>query len=211
MPTYGQNLKVFFAPVPVPSGWAPPVITFNLSDDATPAALAAHGVKVAYLFEKLRGTLNQVNLQLGDVATAGQLSSKKLRNIEIAIGAWSVALSMQTTLMACQASNQMLTNNWFMEQSPNKPVMPTPDEQLKENMLNAFTLTAGTSILSNTVSFVSDQAVAIGTWVTKTETYKSIAKWLEDAYNTSLAPIIASAKAKLSAGLGAVGLGTPAK
>ena len=211
MSTFGQNLVVVFAPVPVPSGWAPPVITFQIFDPATPIAIVAAGESVAAAYMLWHGALSQINQNLGDVADSHRITSKKLSDLEIAIGAWSVAKSMQTALIACQASNQMLTNNWFMEQSPNKPVLPTPDAQLKENMLNALTLTSGTSILSNTVSFVSDQGVAIGTWVAKTETYKSVASWIEDTYKTTLAPIVDTARNKLRTGLGAIGLATPSK
>jgi len=211
MATLGQRLIVNFAPVPVPSGWAPPVIVFKIFDPITPVTIVADGIQQAASYMQWHGALVQVEKNLGTIADAGRITAKKLSNVEIAISAWSVALSMQTALIACQASSQILANNFAMEQSPNKPVLPTPDEQLKENMKNALTLTAGSSILSNTVSFVSDQAAAISIWITKTETYKSVTSWLEDAYKTNLAPITDSARNKLRAGLGAIGLGTPTK
>lgn len=98
-----------------------------------------------------------------------------------------------------------------MAQSPNKPVLPPIDQQIETNFRDSLVLLSSSTLQTRAISFVSDQASSISTWIISTDTYKSVTKWLEDAYKTTLAPVVQSVKAKLRAGLGAIGLGTVSK
>ena len=211
MPTYGQNLKILFKPVPTTGGWAPPIIKVTITDPNTPLEIVAQTVALELAYMRIHGVLSQMNQNLGDIASSHQLTAKKLSSLEVAIGAWAVSKSMQSALLACEASNQIVSNNFFMAQSPNKPVLPPIDQQIETNFRDSLVLLSSSTLQTRAISFVSDQASSISTWIISTDTYKSVTKWLEDAYKTTLAPVVQSVKAKLRAGLGAIGLGTVSK
>lgn len=211
MPTYGQNMKVLFQPVPTQSGWQPSVIRFTYDDPVTPATIILQTGALEVSFLEIHGVLSQINQNIGDTASAHRLAAKQLSAMSIACASWAVAMSMKSVIMATQISSQVEANNFYMAQSPNKPELPSINMQIETGMVNSQILLTASAGQTYLVSFVTDQVVAVKNWIISTETYKTVTNWLKDTYNTTVGPIVDSAKNKLRAALGAVGLGTVTK
>lgn len=185
---------------------------------AVTLAIAANGTAIAAPLILMQGTLNQVNIQCGDIADNTDAIAKSLSNIEIALGSISIATSNQAVIQANLASSVILKNNFDKQvtidglaatgQKP--PEMPPIEKQLREGMQQASLLQASAWAQGAVTTLVSEQGAALGTWITSTSAYTGVADWVKERTKQIFGPPKPStSKAKARAVKGAAGNPAP--
>ena len=142
----------------------------------------------------LLAILSGINSSLANIADADALIAKKLSDIQIAVGSTAVATSSLTAVTAMAAANQIQTNNHQTQASKEalaraglpEPTLPPIPEQLKESVINGVALNQAAVAGGAVTSYITSNTVALGTWITQTKAYTTVAKWLEDAGDTLL-------------------------
>jgi len=162
----------------------------------------------------LLAILSGINDSLARIADADKLIAKKLSDINISTGSVAVAQSSMTAVTAMAAANQIETNNKQVAATnealaraglPEPKVPPVP-EQLKESVINGVALNQAAVAGGAVSSFITTNTVALGTWITGTKAYTTVAGFISDAGDsilgvlpTSVQSLFAKAKGGSSA------------
>ena len=197
-------------PYPIPPLPAFFPVNFDISAGEHEAELIGIHLETTFLWHNtIHGALCQLDGDLGDIASQVRAISKSLSRIEIAIGSICLAKQQQTVLIAAKVSNQIRTNNFMMAASPDKPVMPTVKEQTLTSVKEASILQGAAAAQGAVIGFVSGGLGSVIHWITETEVYKSVVKWIKDHVEAVLSSITSSVKSIMRGTSAAVGDPSP--
>jgi hypothetical protein len=221
---YGQNQVFVASPQPgtsnqpFPVGKLPPFVpvTATVTNDYA-AKIEAEALVLSALIASLMGqlgagvtpltiagVLSGVNDSLANMADRKKEMVKILGDINISTGGVATAKSAHTAVTSIKVANQIATNNFYQAATPDKPVMKTLDEQLETSIKNGISMEALSKASGAVLGFVNDSVATVGTWITGSETYRSVVKWISDSVDTIGAQISSSASsilAKIKGGL----------
>lgn len=133
--------------------------------------------------------LSGINASLARIADSDALIAKKLSDLNISTGAVAVASSSLTAVTSIAAANQIETNNKQVAATNEalkraglpEPTLPPLPEQLKESVVNGVALNQAAVASGAVTSFITTNTAALGTWITQTKVYTSVATWVEEA------------------------------
>lgn len=222
---YGQN-QIFVAfpqpgtsNLPFPSGDKPAFVPvtctvtggeFTLTDSYATAiaanvlvveealVLLSTAIGASTVPGSLLGTLSAVNDSLLRMADKKEAMAKFLSDISIATGSVACSKSTYVAAKSIMATNQIQTNNFYQAAAPDKPIMPPLNDQIKTSITNGALLESISRTSSAVISFVSSSVATITTWITGSQIYQTVAKYITDSIDTLTKPITASVRSILA-------------
>lgn len=156
--------------------------------------------------------LSGINSSLARIADADDRIAKKLSDLNISTGSIAVAQSSLTAVTSIAAANQIETNNKQVAATnealaraglPEPKVPPVP-EQLKTSVVNGIALNQAAVVGGAVTSFITTNTVALGTWITGTKAYTTVAGWVEEAGDIVLGILPDSVKSLFAKAKGGV-------
>jgi hypothetical protein len=159
----------------------------------------------------LLAILSGINSSLANIADADKLIAKKLSDLNISTGSIAVAQSSLTAVTAMAAANQIETNNKQVAATNEalkraglpEPTLPSLPEQIQTSVVNGVALNQAAVVGGAVTSFITTNTVALGTWITGTKAYTTVAGWVSDAADSILGvlpPSVSSLFAKAKGG-----------
>jgi len=142
----------------------------------------------------LLAILSGINSSLANIADADKLIAKKLSDLNVSTGSVAVAQSSLTAVTAMAAASQVENNN-FQKQATlealkradlPEPVLPPLPTQIETSVINGVALNQAAVVGGAVTSFISTNTVALGTWITGTNAYTTVAAWLSEAGDSIL-------------------------
>jgi len=142
----------------------------------------------------LLAILSGINSSLANIADADKLIAKKLSDLNVSTGSVAVAQSSLTAVTAMAAASQVENNN-FQKQATlealkradlPEPVLPPLPKQIETSVINGVALNQAAVAGGAVTSFITTNTVALGTWITGTKAYTTVAGWLSDAGDSIL-------------------------
>lgn len=166
-----------------------------INDAAAAIALQTTALTAELVF--IDAALNQINNNLSKLQAQAIASNKQLSDIEIAILSVAAANTNQAVIQAAQAASVIQKNNFEVQATKDalkrtgqpEPVLPTPQEQLKEGIVNATVINTAASAQGAVIGFVQRQSATLITFISTTEVYTSIANWVKKQKDTLVAAI----------------------
>jgi len=152
----------------------------------------------------IAGVLSGVNDSLASMADRKKEIAKFLSDLNIATGSVATAKSTHGAILSIATANQIETNNFYQAAAPDKPVMKPLDEQFTTAINNGILMESVSKASAMTIGFINDSVAQVGTWITGSSAYKTVAKWISDSIDTIGAQISLSAQsiwAKIKGGL----------
>ena len=188
-------------------------VLFNVVDNygaSIAAQTSAYTAAITALTLKLTGApgvpgtlwavdadLSAINKTLSKIADNKKALADILINLNVAVNAMVVAKNNENSNLNVTAVNVIKSNNFYMAASADQPVMPPIEEQIKEALKDAAAFTTGAVALGFINNTINSMTFQISTYITGTETYKTIAAKFEEFKQSVLsvfAPSIASIK-----------------
>lgn len=199
-------------------------VQFNVVDSYGPAIAAAEKLQVAALAAaalKITGApgvpgtlwaidtdLAALSKSLSRIADNKKALADTLINLNVAVNAMVVAKNNETANLKVTSVNTIKSNNFYMAASAEQPVMPPVEDQIKEALKDAAAFATGASALGFINNTINSMTFQISTYITGTETYKTIAAKFEEFKQSVLsvfAPSVASIKESLQTTTGTKG------
>jgi hypothetical protein len=152
----------------------------------------------------IAGVLSGVNDSLASMADRKKEIAKFLSDLNIATGSVATAKSTHGAILSIATANQIETNNFYQAVAPDKPVMKPLDEQFITAIKNGNLIESVSKASATTIGFINDSVAQVGTWITGSSAYKTVAKWISDSIDTIGTQISLSAQsiwAKIKGGL----------
>jgi len=152
----------------------------------------------------IAGVLSGVNDSLASMADRKKEIAKFLSDLNIATGSVATAKSTHGAILSIATANQIETNNFYQAAAPDKPVMKPLDEQFTTAINNGMLIESVSKASAMTIGFINDSVAQVGTWITGSSAYKTVAKWISDSIDTIGTQISLSAQslwAKIKGGL----------
>jgi len=152
----------------------------------------------------IAGVLSGVNDSLASMADRKKEIAKFLSDLNIATGSVATAKATHGATLTIAAASQIEINNFYQAASPDKPVMKPLDDQFKTVIINGNLIQSASRASGLAIGFVSSSVAEVGTWITGSNAYKTVAKWISDSIDTIGAQISSSAQslwAKIKGGL----------
>lgn len=191
-------------------------VTFIIGDDSAARIMAESAMLTALIASlmgqvgtgvtplTIAGVLSGVNDSLASMADRKKEIAKFLSDLNIATGSVATSKSTHGAILTIAAANQIQTNNFYQAAMPDKPVMKPLDEQFIVTIKNGNLVESAAKASAMTIGFVNDSVAQVGSWITGSEIYRSVAKWISDSIDTIGAQISLSAQsiwAKIKGGL----------
>ena len=150
----------------------------------------------------LLACLSGINDSLTRIADTDALIAKKISDINIAMGSMAVAQASLTAVTAITAANQIETNNFQKQATKDaltraglpEPVLPPLTDQLQTGVVSGVALNQAAVAGGAVTSFITSNTAALGTWITQTKVYTTVASFLSDAADSVLAVLPASVR-----------------
>lgn len=150
------------------------------------AALAAAALKITGA-PGVPGTLWAIDADLAAISKSlSKMADNKkaladtLINLNVAINTMVVAKNNETANLKVTAVNSVKSNNFYMAASTVQPVMPPLEEQIQEALKDAASFATGAAALGFINNTMNSLIFQITTYITGTETYKTIASKFEE-------------------------------
>lgn len=212
--------------LPYSVGSAPPFVPvqFNVVDSYGTAVASAEKLQVAALAAatlKITGApgvpgtlwaidadLAALSKSLSRIADNKKALADTLISLNVAVNTLVVAKNNETANLKVTAVNTIKSNNFYMAASSDQPVMPPIEDQIKEALKDAAAFATGATALGFINNTINSMTFQISTYITGTETYKTIAAKFEEFKQSVLsvfAPSIASIKESLQTTTGVKG------
>jgi hypothetical protein len=160
--------------------------TTALAIEAQTAAITSQMTLLIAELERTRYTMAGIVVQLGEIATQSQSTSKCVSDLNSALGSIKVAVADAATTQQSLAANIIKTNNFnaavtkqALTASGQKiPEVPSITDQIKETVKDGFVMHQ-VQFASNYINLkITDTIESLTTWVTGMQVYQSIAGWL---------------------------------
>jgi len=159
----------------------------------------------------LLACLSGINDSLTRIADADKLIAKKLSDLNISTGSVAVAQSSLTAVTAMAAASQIEQNNFNKQAAIEalkradlpEPVLPPLQDQIVTSVKNGALLNQAAVVGGIVTDFITTNTAALGTWITGTKAYTTVAGWLSDAGDAILGvlpPSVSSVFAKAKGG-----------
>jgi len=159
----------------------------------------------------LLAILSGINSSLANIADADKLIAKKLSDLNVSTGSVAVAQSSLTAVTAMAAASQIEQNNFQKQATLDalkradlpEPVLPTLPAQIKTSVINGISLNHAAVVGGIVTDYITTNTAALGTWITGTKAYTTVAGWLSDAADSILGvlpPSVSSLFAKAKGG-----------
>jgi hypothetical protein len=179
--------------------------SITIVNDAA-AAITAQTFALTAELVFIDAAINQINNNLSKLNSQAIATNKQLSNLEIAILSVAAANSNQAVIQAAQAASVIQTNNFQVAATKDalkrtgqpEPVVPTPQQQLEQSVVEASAVNAAAAAQGAVTSFIQTQSATILTMITSTEVYKGVAKWLQDQKDTLVAAIFPPTPAEVA-------------
>jgi len=211
---YGQNQVFIASPQPgtsnqpYPVGNLPPFVPVTVTVTNNYAAqIEAESLVLSALIASLMGqvgtgitpltivgVLSGVNDSLSSMADRKKEIAKFLSDLNIATGSVATAKSTHGAVLTMATANQIEINNFYQAAAPDKPVMKPLDEQFTTSIKNGTLIESASKTAGLAIGFVSSSIAQVGSWITGSETYRSVVKWISDSIDTIGAQISLSAQ-----------------
>jgi hypothetical protein len=133
--------------------------------------------------------LSQINTTLAKMNDSKSAMSKSLSDLSSAIGTLSVSKSHLVSTLETATANQILANNFAMAASGEKPEMPPIKEQLKEAVSIQLDFSSTARTMSTINGYIDSGMATVTTWISNTETYRSMTSFVNNIKDSVLAKL----------------------
>ena len=188
-------------------------VQFNVVDNYGAAIAASQSLQIAAISAailKIQGApgvpgtlwavdsdLSALSKSLSKIADNKKALADTLINLNVAVSAMVVAKNNENANLNITAVNAIKSNNYYMAASTVQPVLPPIEDQIKQALEDASAFVTGSTALGFINTTINSMTFQISTYITGTETYKTIAAKFDEFKQSVLsvfAPSIASVK-----------------
>jgi hypothetical protein len=184
-------------------------VQFNVVDNYGAAIAASQSIQIAAISAailKIKGApgvpgtlwaidsdLSALSKSLSKIADNKQALADSLISLNVAVNAMVVAKNNETANLKVTAVNTIKSNNFYMAASADQPVMPPIEDQIKEALKDTAAFTTGATALGFVNNTINSMTFQISTYITGTETYKTVASKFEEFKQSVLSVVAPSA------------------
>lgn len=177
-------------------------IAIKSAQELQVAALAAAALKITGA-PGIPGTLwaidtdlSALSKSLSKIADNKKALADTLISLNVAVNAMVVAKNNETANLKVTAVNTIKSNNYYMAASTVQPVLPPIEDQIKQALEDASAFATGATALGFINTTINSMTFQISTYITGTETYKTIAAKF-DEFKQSVLSVVAPSMASI--------------
>lgn len=185
---YGQKQVFVASPqpgttnTPFPAGPIPAFVPVTVTvTDTYGAAIAAQTAMQLVMYEKVWATLSQINNTLQTIIPNYESVPGNIDKAAVPLLSWAGAEGFNGIMDAARTANQIKKNNFDMQVSSEKPIMPPSYDQLKESIIEANVMRATARAETKVVEIINGFTTSVQNWILDTDTYTTFSTWFDDA------------------------------